>query len=119
MSHPEKPKIYREIIDELVRSCHDGQGQIGARRARDGVWNKNASARSLPDQHEVNLLLKRMTSADREVLARLLAEQVETGVFETLRVLEQFEVKPFLDGYEGSPFNDFIGRLNGWKWPVK
>lgn len=47
----------------------------------------------------------------------MLANEVVTGVFETLKVLEQFRVPPFEDGYEGSPINDFIGRLGDWKWP--
>ena len=112
-----KPRTYRELIDELVRVCKDGQGQIGARRARNGVWNQNATKDFIPEQHEINLLLKRLSSADREVLAGMLTQEVVTGVFETLKALEQVEIEPFKDGYEGSPFNDFIGRLAGWEWP--
>jgi len=47
----------------------------------------------------------------------MLKQEVELGVFETLKVLEQFQVEPFKDGYEGSPFHDFIGRLGNWQWP--
>lgn len=117
MSGPQKPAIYREMIDELVRACKNGQGQIGARRAREGVWNHNATPDFIPEQHEINVLLKRMSPADREVLAGMLAQEVVTGVFETLKVLEQYQIEPFKDGYEGSPFNDFIGRLADWNWP--
>ncbi len=119
MTVPQKPNIYRDAIDELVRMCREGQGQIGARRARHGVWNPSATTDYLADQHEINLLLARMPAEDREILANLLASEVVTGVFETLKVLEQFQVLPFEDGYEGSPFNDFIGRLAGWEWPEK
>ena len=45
---------YRQVIDELVQACRHGQGQIGADRARAGLWNKNATPESLPDQHVVN-----------------------------------------------------------------
>jgi hypothetical protein len=107
------------MIDALVQACHGGQGQIGARRARAGMWNENATAESMPEQHEMNLLLARLTRADREILATILTQQVETGVFETLKVLEQFGIAPFEDGYEGSPFNDFLGRLANWEWPEK
>jgi hypothetical protein len=117
MSDLAKTKLYRNVIDELVRVCHDGQGQIGPRRAREGLWNQNATADNLLDQHQFNVLLAHMPTDDREILARMLAQEVERGVFETLKVLEHFEVPPFIDGYEGSPFNDFIGRLNGWDWP--
>jgi hypothetical protein len=117
MSEQEKPRIYREIIDALVQVCKNGQGQIGVRRARDGVWNQNATRDFIPDQYEINRLLERMSMDDREILAGMLAHEVEVGVFETLKVLEQFQIEPFQDGYEGSPFNDFIGRLNDWQWP--
>src|SRR5450432_3088427 len=118
MSRPEKPPIYRELIDELVRVCKNGQGQIGARRAREGVWNRNATRDFIPEQHEINLFLKRMTPADREILAGMLVDAVETGMFETLKALEQCEIEPFKGGYEGSPYDDFIGRLADWEWPV-
>ena len=96
MNGPQKPRIYREMIDELVRMCKVGQGQIGARRTRHGVWNQNATPDFIAEQHEINLLLKRMPPADREILAGMLANEVVTGVFETLKVLEQFEIEPFL-----------------------
>ena len=47
----------------------------------------------------------------------MLAHEVEVGMFETLKALEQFQIEPFKDGYEGSPYNDFIGRLDDWGWP--
>jgi len=117
MSEQQKPRLYRELIDALVHMCKSGQGEIGARRAREGMWNRNATRDFIPDQHEINLLLQRMSPADREILAGMMRHQVEVGVFETLKVLEQFEVDPFKDGYEGSPYHDFIGRLGNWQWP--
>lgn len=43
------------------------------------------------------------------------------GVFETLKVLEQAQIPPFENGYEGSPYEDFTGRLvlDDWPWPVQ
>ena len=117
MTTPVKPPVYRAIIDLLVEVCHNGQGQIGARRARVGIWNVNATPEFAPDQHEINLLLSRMPDADREILAHMLARAFEGGVFETLKALEEFEIAPFEGGYEGSAYNDFIGRLDDWEWP--
>lgn len=115
---PRKPALYREVIDALVDECHGGQGQIGPARARQGVWNPHITAESEPEQHAVNLLLGRLAAEDREILARMLAHAFESGVFNTLKVLETFEVAPFEEGYEGSPYHDFIGRLAGdWEWP--
>jgi len=117
MATSTKPPAYREMIDELVEVCRFGQGQIGANRVRAGVWNKSATADFIPEQHQINMLLARLPQGDRDVIAGMLAGAVVTGVFETLKVLEMFEVEPFTDGYEDSPFNDFIGRLDDWDWP--
>ena len=58
-----------------------------------------------------------MPAPDRDILAELLAQQFESGVFVTLRTLESFRIPPFDTAYEGSPFTDFVGRLNDWEWP--
>lgn len=109
---------YRDIIDELVAVCREGQGQIGPTRTRAGVWNHQIDASSDPHQHAINLLLARLSWADREIVAQMLAEAFEGGVFETLKALEAHGVPPFEEGYEGSPSDDFMGRLAGnWRWP--
>jgi hypothetical protein len=110
---------YRQIIDELVDECRAGQGQIGAHRARAGVWNSNAgpAAEGLEDQARMNDVLYRLGPADREVLAVMLAEAFVDGVHTALVTLHEHEVPPFEDGYEGTPFHDFVGRLDGWEWP--
>jgi hypothetical protein len=117
MSEIAKPRVYRDIIDELVRVCREGQGQIGAQRVRAGIWNANATPDYIQDQHEINQFLARLSAQDRETLAKMFVHEVELGVFESLKVLEQFQIAPFEEGYEGSPYNDFVGRLNGWEWP--
>lgn len=117
MDEPRRPPIYREIIDELVRACQEGQGQIGARRARAGVWNVNATSDFIEDQHEINRLLARMPEEDREILARMLVHEYEGGVHTALVTLHEAEIEPFDEGYEGDPFHDFVGRLTGWHWP--
>ncbi len=40
-----------------------------------------------------------------------------SGVHTALRVLHEAGLPPFEDGYEGTPFHDFVGRLQGWQWP--
>ncbi len=109
---------YRELIDALVEECRTGQGSIGSRRARAGVWNPYAS-RDAPEQHAMNDLLRRLSKADREVVAIMLQEAFESGVHTSLAVLHARSVPPFEDGYEGTPFHDFVGRLTGWEWPVE
>ena len=117
MTKQQKPLIYREFIDSLVGMCQRGQGQIGAKRAQSGVWNKNATPQFIPEQHRINLLLAGLSAEHRQTISTMLANEVQVGVFETLKALEQFKIEPFVDGYEGSPFQDFIGRLAGWEWP--
>jgi len=113
-----KPAVYRVVIDEMVHFCREDQGQIGPNRARAGVWHRDATPDFLPEQHAINALLQRLSAEEREVLAGVLAHRVELGMFEALKVLEQYQVPPFGDGYEGSPCNDFIGRMSGdWDWP--
>jgi hypothetical protein len=110
-------RTYRHVIDRLVDACRDGQGTIGPRRLRDGVWNLNATAESLPDQHAINQLLERLDDEDRQVVAGMLRDAFVSGVHETLVVLHDEQVPPFEEGYEGTPFHDFVGRLDGWPWP--
>ncbi|WP_088284679.1 DUF6547 family protein [Kineosporia sp. A_224] len=113
-------KQYRDVIDRLVKSCLEGQGQISADRARRGVWNPNALGLGdgMEDQAAMNDLLARLAPEDRELLASILSEQFVHGVHETLVVLHEEQVPPFDEGYEGSPFHDFVGRLDGWPWPT-
>jgi hypothetical protein len=111
---------YRTLIDALVRACREGQGQIGPDRARRGIWNPEAARRpaDMPSQQKMNALLAGLSEADREVLAAMLLEAFEGGVHETLAVLHEAAVPPFDDGYEGTPFHDFVGRLHEWPWPI-
>jgi hypothetical protein len=117
MSATSKPQLYRDVIDALVDVCKHGQGQIGAERAREGVWNRAATADFAPEQHRYNLLLARLSQEDRDTLAEMLAEGVVTGVFESLKALGEFEIEPFTDGYEGEAYHDFVGRMDDWEWP--
>lgn len=110
---------YRALIDQLVEECREGQGQIGPTRARAGMWNPHAETDDIPEQRRINTLLAGMDQDDREVLAEMLADEFRNGMFIALRVLHDNQVPPFEDGYEGSPYNDFIGRLNDWPWPAK
>jgi len=136
-----KDRLYRDLIDALVKMCLEGQGQIHAGRIREDAWKLSAFAvkvRSILSRKkrtsqpkaanplgepalnddDVIALLGRLSSSERAAVARLVTDGVVTGVFETLKALERFGVSPFEEGYEGSPYNDFIGRLSGeWSWP--
>jgi hypothetical protein len=115
-----KPQKYRDFIDHMVEVCRHGQGSIGPARARSGIWNRNATPDELVDQYAINQLLADLNDDQRGIIAGMLADAFQGGVFETLKALEEFEVEPFVEGYEGSPYHDFVGRvvLDQWEWPL-
>ena len=112
-----KPPIYRQIIDALVEQCLRDQGQIGANRVRAGIWNANPASVIGTEQAKLNEVLRHLAASDRETLAIFLEKEFQAGVFEALKTLETYAVLPFDSGYESSPYEDFVGRLNGWAWP--
>lgn len=109
---------YRDLIDRLVAECLTGQGQIARRRAMTGTWNRNAPSDALPEQHAVNGLLQKLTIADREILARMLEEEFRGGVHTALVALHDSQIVPLDKAYEGTPYHDFVGRLDRWQWPA-
>lgn len=117
---PDSPddRQYRKLIDRLVDGCRGGQGQVGAVNVRRGVWNVNARADFLPDQHARNLLLAGLSIEHREIVAQMLADAHVGGVHAVLVALHEAEMPPFDKGYEGDPYHDFMGRLDDWDWPV-
>jgi len=122
-----KPKLYRDFIDCMVDVCNNGQGQISKKRILKGLWNANANIaklradnKELQNQYKINLFLQRLTVEEREILAEICESNFRAGIFETLKYLEEFEVEPFIEGYEGSPYHDFIGRVDKndtYQWP--
>lgn len=110
--------MYRQMIDAMVVSCAQ-QGQISAERIRVGVWNANAAEVSDTDprQQTMNELLQALPAEHREALAWLFAEEFTSGIFNALEVLHAARLGPFEVGYDGSPSDDFLGRLDGWDWP--
>lgn len=136
--------LYRRLIDRLVHGCRKGQGTIAPARVRQGIWNANtepdrntlpddlnelfahlstkdrqALARKLSgDDHAINELLARLPAKDRRVIARMLSQAFVSGIHWALVVLHEDEIQPFHDGYLGTPFHDFISRLDGVSWKV-
>lgn len=117
----EDPRLlYRKMIDALVVACASGPGQVSAERVRVGVWNANAEevADAPAEQHAMNALLASLDGEQRETLAVLFAQEFASGVFSTLEVLYAARVTPFDAGYEGTPADDFLDRMDGSDWPT-
>ena len=69
-------------------------------------------------RHVIDRLVRECQKGQGPIAARgSAADAYVAGVHDALRVLHDEHVPPFEDGYEGTPFHDFIGRLNGWEWP--
>lgn len=111
--------LYRQIIDAMVVSCVQGQGQVSAGRIRAGMWNPNAHevADVDPNPERMNALLAQLSEEHREALAALFAEEFASGMFNALEVLHAAQCAPFEQGYDGDPGDDFLGRMDGWQWP--
>jgi hypothetical protein len=60
---------YRGVIDWLVIDCRELQGQVTPDKVREGVWNRNASADFLPEDHHVNEVLSSLDDETRAVVA--------------------------------------------------
>lgn len=102
-------ELYGKIIDGLVEMCQNGQGKVYYDRVLSGEWYN--------DRMDFNELLSKLSTDDRKILAEVISDQISNGVFEALKVLEESGIEPFNKSYEGSCFNDFIGRMIGWEWP--
>ena len=101
---------YRAIIDDLVCECLEGQGAVLPHWVRRGEW---------PQEREFTLMLARLSLEDRALIARMLSDAYWGAVHDALRVLNDHQVPPFDQSYEGTPYQDFVGRLSGdWAWPV-
>lgn len=112
--------LYRQMIDAMAVTCIQGEGQVSAQRVRVGVWNVNAHEIEDvdPSQQAMNDLIAGLGEAQRVTLAAMIAEEFSSGVFHALRVLHAAQLHPFEDGYDGTPGDDFLGRLEGWEWPT-
>lgn len=111
--------LYRQIIDAMVVTCVRGEGQVSAERVRAGVWNVNAHEIEDvdPTQQAMNDLIAHLSLDQRATLAAVFADEFSSGMFHALRVLHAARFAPFDDGYDGTPGDDFLGRLDGWTWP--
>jgi Family of unknown function (DUF6547) len=71
---------YQAFIDGLLEGP---KSSIGARRAKEGVWNVN----EVPQQEKVNKLLQELAPEQRETLAEMLQQEHDNGVFAVLAYL--------------------------------
>lgn len=117
-SDPES--TYRSIIDELVA----GTPSLAARLLRHG-----GVVGRVADCTDANQLARRLSTANREVLAALLDRELEGAFHDALATLTWWmdcrEVtwahagRPMPAGDEGGLHQDYVGRRIGWEWPSR
>lgn len=101
---------YRAAIDALVEECRNGQGSVFPGWARRGVW---------PSDPEITSFLEPLSVADRELVVRMLSTAYSGAMHDALRVLEDHDFPHLDQAYEGSAYQDFIGRLvTDYAWPI-
>lgn len=109
MTEPDPRAAYRQAIDALVDECHNGQGSVLPEWVERGVW---------PIDRSIASALGRFTAEERHLVAKMLRTAYSGAVHDTLRVLEDHEFPALDQAYEGSPFQDFMGRLEShYDWP--
>lgn len=110
---------YKAIIDQLVEETTNG---IGERLIRQlGVYSK-ASANA-----EANEFVQSLSNDQRLLLAKMLRDERVGTIHDFLADLTwwftcrdvrlTFHGQPMPFGASEGIHGDYIGRLNGWKWP--
>ena len=100
------------------------QSSIGARRAKEGIWNVN----ELPEQEKFNRLLKELTPKQRETLADMLQQEHDGGIFAVLAYLTseinigglrlvRNGIELAVEPYGTEMYYDWICRRGGDEWP--
>jgi hypothetical protein len=110
---------YQEFIDGLV-----------LRRA--GVlpqWIRGNGWPVLPENEQVNALLAKLTSEEKEIVARIAREARDGGIHDTLAYMQESmdskNLRLSMDGvelpvspYDTSIFWDWVARVDGAAWPA-
>ncbi len=112
--------VYKAIIDELVDDTHQGVGERLI--VEEGIWS-NAK-----DQDDGNRLVRSLSDDQRKTLAQMINQARIGAIHDILANLTWwFECRDVGMTFRGDPMpyelsgmglhGDFIGRLDGWKWP--
>lgn len=119
---PEQIVQYRGVIDEVVRELREGSGMRDPRRILDGIpadrLDPDRYAPAVVERGEaLNALRASLSEQQRDLLAQMVFDAFDGGVFATLEALHAYGVEPFDEGYEGDPHSDYVGRTAGLGWP--
>lgn len=108
-------ELYKKLIDELAEMSGKS---VRAKSVREG---------NVEFEKEINGVIKKLSPADRNILADYINKAYSDGIFDVVGLLEWYaccrDIKITIDGetlptdkFEGMQ-NDFIGRCDGWEFP--
>ena len=117
---PSRPSdAYKEIIDQLVTETSHGANERLV--VREGGFSETSDSRIF------NPFLNALSNEQRQMLAQMLHAERISAIHDVLADLTwwvdaggvgfTFRGEPMSVGIEGGLHLDYIGRLNGWKWP--
>jgi len=117
---PSRPSdAYKEIIDQLVTETSHGVNERLV--VREGGFSETSDSRIF------NPFLNALSNEQRQMLAQMLHAVRISAIHDVLADLTwwvdaggvgfTFRGEPMSVGIEGGLHLDYIGRLNGWKWP--
>ena len=117
---PSRPSdAYKEIIDQLVTETSHGVNERLV--VREGGFSETSDSRIF------NPFLNALSNEQRQMLAQMLHAERISAIHDVLADLTwwvdagevgfTFRGEPMSVGIEGGLHLDYIGRLNGWKWP--
>ena len=122
MREPNTPiDVYKAIIDQFV-----GETRLlgsSSRIAKSGVFSK------APAHREYNEFIRTLSSAQRELLSRMLREERDGAIHDVLAALTwwittrdvgfTFRGKTMPVELSGMGLHgDYVGRRDGWDWPT-
>jgi len=117
---PSRPSdANKEIIDQLVTETSHGVNERLV--VREGGFSETSDSRIF------NPFLNALSNEQRQMLAQMLHAVRISAIHDVLADLTwwvdaggvgfTFRGEPMSVGIEGGLHLDYIGRLNGWKWP--
>jgi len=111
-------KVYQKLIDDFVEMTNSNR--------YDGIVNQKSYSHAKGDE-KYNEFLSELNESQRKILVNIIDRERESVVHDILAELTWWidceELTICHRGidlpkyFEGGLHYDYIGRINGWKWP--
>lgn len=116
---PNALTAYQHFIDHMVSVRNSS---LFPERLRTGKWMFHTP----PEEQKYQSLLDRLSPEDRELVAQIIQDAVDSAVFDSLKVLTENEYRirkenlelPW-EPYGSEMYYDYVERIANSKWPSK